>query len=111
MAEADAVVSGIKTRVFQENGMDLPAPNLNVPDAQTDEGRWQEMLDSFYLQRTATISFFPFAQTIAVFGFMAFDLVVLMKHGFTIVHSPDDTLMIVLLALVGAAAAHIFPSE
>lgn len=106
--EADAVVSAIETKIVAETGLPLAAPASDVPDAAPAEGNWAEMFSSFYLPRTIIISIFQFAQTIAVFGFTAFVPILLVKQGFTIVHSLDYTAMIVLLAPVGAACANIF---
>lgn len=106
--EADAVVSAIETKIVAETGLPLAAPASDVPDAAQAKGNWAEMFSSFYLPRTIIISIFQFAQTIAVFGFTAFVPILLVKQGFTIVHSLDYTAMIVLLAPVGAACANIF---
>jgi putative MFS transporter len=106
--EADAVVSAIETKIVAETGLPLAAPASDVPDAAQAKGNWAEMFSSFYLPRTIIISIFQFAQTIAVFGFTAFVPILLVKPGFTIVHSLDYTAMIVLLAPVGAACANIF---
>jgi putative MFS transporter len=108
MAEADAVVAKIEAHVVRETKAPLPAPDNDIPDAQADTGRWQEMFSAVYLPRTLIISIFQFAQTIAVFGFTAFVPVLLMKHGFTIVHSLNYALTIVLLAPVGAACGTYF---
>lgn len=106
--EADAVVSTIEARVAAEIKAPLPQPSTDVPDAVEAKGNWAEMFSPFYLRRTIIISLFQFAQTIAVFGFTAFVPILLVKQGFTIVHSLDYTAMIVLLAPVGAACANVF---
>jgi putative MFS transporter len=108
VAEADAVVASIEKNVATELGAPLPPPDLDVPDALVETGRWQEMFSAFYLPRTLIISIFQFAQTIAVFGFTAFVPVLLIKRGFSVVHSLDYSLMIVLLAPVGAACGAYF---
>lgn len=108
IADADVVVANIERRIEAELGVKLPPPDLSVPDAVVATGRWQEMFGSFYFPRTLIISIFQFAQTIAVFGFTAFVPVLLIKHGFTIVHSLDYTVLIVLLAPVGAACGAFF---
>ena len=107
-AEADAAVTAIENHIVRERGGPLPEPDSDVPDVVQDVGRWQEMFGAFYLPRTLIISIFQFAQTIAVFGFTAFVPVLLMKHGFSIVHSLNYSLMIVLLAPVGAACGAYF---
>jgi putative MFS transporter len=108
VAEADAVVAKIEARVEAEQGRRLAAPDLTVPDAVVETGYWTEMFSAFYLPRTLMISVFQFSQTIAVFGFTAFVPVLLMKQGFTIVHSLYYSMFIVLLAPVGAAFGAYF---
>jgi putative MFS transporter len=107
-AEADAVVTKIEEKVVRERNAPLPPPDFDVPDAVEQAGNWLEMFGAFYLPRTLIISIFQFAQSIAVFGFTAFVPVLLLKHGFSIVHSLNYTLTIVLLAPVGAACGAYF---
>lgn len=107
-AEADAIVSDIEARVIAEHGKALPPPSPEVPDLTANTGRWTEMFSPFYLPRTIVVSIFQFCQTIAVFGFTAFVPVLLVKQGFTIIHSLYYTAMIVLLAPVGGACGSYF---
>jgi len=108
VAEANAIVTHIEQRIETELGVALSPPDLDVPDALIEKGRWQEIFSAFYLPRTLLISVFQFSQTIAVFGFTAFVPVLLIKHGFSIVHSLNYSLAIVLLAPVGAACGAYF---
>lgn len=108
VAEADRVVSEIERAVEAEHGAPLSAPDLSVPDAVIETGRWHEMFSAFYLPRTLVVSLFQFSQTIAVFGFTAFVPVLLIEHGFSIVHSLNYSLAIVLMAPVGAAVGSYF---
>ncbi|MDR3522145.1 MAG: MFS transporter [Acidocella sp.] len=108
VAEADAIVSEIEASIETELGVKLPAPDLSIPDVAVDTGAWREMFSKFYLPRTLMLCVFQFAQPFAVFGFTAFVPVLLMKHGFTIVHSLYYSMMIVLLAPVGAGCAAHF---
>ena len=108
-SEANTVVSDIEAHVIAEHGGEpLPDPSLDAPDATVRVGRWTEMFSRFYLPRTIIISIFQFCQTVAVYGFTAFVPVLLVKEGFTIVHSLNYTAMIVLLAPVGGACASYF---
>lgn len=109
--EADRVVSMIEAGVRAELGRALPEPAADTPEAEAAEGHWGEMFSSFYLPRTIIVSIFQFCQTIAVFGFTAFAPMLLVKKGFTIVHSLDYTAMIVLMAPVGAACASYFAEK
>jgi putative MFS transporter len=108
VAEANAIVTHIEQRIEAELGVVLSPPDLDVPDALIEKGRWQEIFSAFYLPRTLLISVFQFSQTIAVFGFTAFVPVLLIKHGFSIVHSLNYSLAIVMLAPVGAACGAYF---
>ena len=107
-AEADAIVSNIEAHVIAEHGKALPSPSLEVQDLKSATGRWTEMFSRFYLPRTIVISVFQFCQTIAVFGFTAFVPVLLIKQGFTIIHSLYYTALIVLMAPVGGACGSYF---
>ena len=109
--EADRVVSMIEAGVRAELGRELPVPSADTPEAETATGHWTEMFSSFYLPRTIIISIFQFAQTIAVFGFTAFAPILLVKKGFTIIHSLDYTAMIVLIAPIAAALASYFSEK
>ena len=111
LAEADAVVSDIEAHIIAEHGRALPPPNLDVPEPITTKGRWTEMFSPFYVRRTIVVSVFQFCQTIAVFGFTAFVPVLLIKQGFTILHSLYYTAMIVLLAPVGGAFGSYFSEK
>jgi len=106
--EADRVVSDIEHAVEAEHHTHLSAPDLNIPDVAVETSRWREIFSPFYLRRTIVVSVFQFSQTIAVFGFTAFVPVLLIEHGFSIVHSLNYTLVIVLMAPVGAAVASYF---
>jgi MFS transporter, putative metabolite:H+ symporter len=108
IAEAEAVVSKIEVQITAELGRQLPSPSSEGIDKSAGEGRWAEMFSSFYLPRTIIISVFQFCQTIAVFGFTSFVPVLLVKQGFTIIHSLYYTAMIVLLAPVGALCASYY---
>ena len=107
-AEADRLIAEIERAVEVERGETLSAPDLSVPDAIIEHGRWYEMFSAFYLPRTIVVSLFQFAQTVAVFGFTAFVPVLLIRHGFSIVHSLNYSLAIVLMAPVGAAIGAYF---
>jgi putative MFS transporter len=102
LADAERVITEIEARIVTETGAPLPPPEPGIPDAVADEGSWREMFGRFYLGRTILMSIFQFCQPIAVFGFTAFVPILLVKQGFTIVHSLNYTLIIVLLTPVGA---------
>jgi putative MFS transporter len=107
-AKADAVVGDLERRTEAERGGALPPLEPGIPDPLPEAGAWREMFSAFYLPRTVIISIFQFCQTIAVFGFTAFIPILLVKQGFTIVHSLTYSFMIVLLTPVGAAIGTLF---
>ncbi|MGF6767768.1 putative MFS transporter [Paraburkholderia sp. GAS199] len=109
-AEADVIVAQIEQAVEEEHGKRLPPvdPAERGKVILAEHGRWQEMFDRFYLRRTLLMSVFQFSQTIAVFGFTSFVPLLLIKHGFSVVRSLDYTLLIVLMAPVGAAVGSFF---
>lgn len=108
LTEADAVVSMMEQRIGAELGRALPPPQVDVPDTAAKAGHWREMFSKFYLPRTLTLSIFQFAQSIAVFGFTAFIPVLLEQRGFTFIHSLNYSMVIALLAPVGAACGTYF---
>lgn len=110
VTEADDQLSKIESHITAELGrpLPLPPPSAEITEATKNVGRWSEMFSSFYLPRTIVVSLFQFSQTIAVFGFTSFVPILLVKQGFTVIHSLYYTVMIVLLAPVGAACASYF---
>jgi MFS transporter, putative metabolite:H+ symporter len=108
LAEADAAILEIEHRIVSELKQPLPPPSTEAVEVEGNKGRWTEMFSPFYLPRTIIISIFQFSQTIAVFGFTSFVPVLLVKQGFTIIHSLYYTAIIVLMAPVGAACASYF---
>ncbi len=107
-AEADRVVAAMEAKIEAEIGHALPPPADDVPEAESREGSWFEIFSPFYLPRTIVISIFQFCQTIAVFGFTAFVPLLLIKQGFTIIHSLEYSAIIVLMAPVGAICGTVF---
>jgi putative MFS transporter len=102
-AEADSVISEIERRIVTEQGQMLREPDTAAPMQESRGGAWHEMFGAFYLRRTVAISMFQFCQTIVVYGFTAFIPVLLVRQGFTVVHSLAYTFAIVLLTPVGGA--------
>jgi putative MFS transporter len=99
--EADAILSEIERRIVAERGAVLREPDAAPPVPEIRGGSWREMFGGFYLQRTVAISLFQFCQTIVVYGFTAFIPVLLVRQGFSVVHSLAYSFLIVLLTPVG----------
>ncbi|MDE2516283.1 MAG: MFS transporter [Rhodospirillales bacterium] len=109
-AEAEATLAAIEAAVAAEKGP-LPAPDPNHADLPAERGRWAEMFSPAYRSRTIMISLFQFCQTIAVFGFLNWVPIILVKEGFTIVHSLFYTVLMLLLTPVGAGLGLIFAEK
>ena len=107
VVEAERVLADIEHRVAAQTGpLPDPAPEPPLP---ADSGRgWREIFGRRYGPRTALLSVFQFAQTIAVYGFANWAPLLLVKHGFTVVHSLGYSFMIALLTPVGGLAAMLF---
>lgn len=100
-SEADAILSDIERCIEMERGTRLPEPEYVQYEEAPKTASWRELFGSFYLGRTITISIFQFCQTIVVYGFTAFIPVLLVRQGFTMVHSLSYSFVIVLLTPVG----------
>ena len=108
LAEADEVVRQLEKRVAAETGQPLPEPARESapPEAEpAGTGGWREVFGRRYGARTALLSVFQFAQTIAVYGFANWAPILLVHRGFSIVHSLTYSFMIALLTPVGALVA------
>lgn len=100
-AEADQILSKIERHVELERRAPLPVPEPFDHEAEPRRGSWLEMFGPLYLSRTVVLSVFQFCQTIIIYGFTAFIPVLLVKQGFSIVHSLVYSFLIVLLTPVG----------
>ena len=84
-AEAEAVMAQIEEQVQAEKGT-LP-PVENTVEAQVDHKGYGVLFSSKYLGRTITLLILWIAQTLGFYGFMAWVPTLLVKHGFSLVHS------------------------
>jgi MFS transporter, putative metabolite:H+ symporter len=96
---AERVITDIERAVRTELGHDLPPPEPTTFTLQ--HGNWREMFGPQYRSRTLMLSLFQFCQTIAIFGFINWVPIMLVRQGFTAVHSLGYTVMILLLTPVG----------
>lgn len=100
-AEAEQAMAAFEAAVRRDTGRELAAPAA-VPDLEVIErGSWAEMFRPPYLSRTVMLSLFQFCQTIAAFGFLIWVPIILVREGFTVVHSLGYTVAITLLVPVG----------
>lgn len=84
-AEAEQTLSAIETRIADESGKALPAPDVSAADLTARKGSWREMFAGQYRRRTIMMSVFQFTQTISVFGFTSWVPIFLSDQGITIV--------------------------
>lgn len=110
--EADEALRSMEERVVAETGRALPEPEPATeptpgPQAASglQRGSWREVFGRHYGRRTALLSVFQFAQTIAVYGFANWAPILLVHRGFDVVHSLGYSFMIALLNPVGALVA------
>jgi putative MFS transporter len=107
-AEAEQTIAMFEHRVRNELGRELPPLDPHHVEPSVVPGRWAEMFSRAYLSRTVMLSLFQFCQTIAVFGFLNWVPIILVKEGFTIVHSLGFTTLILLLTPVGGSLGLFF---
>lgn len=106
--EAAHTMDLLEAAVVQETGRPLPTPVAAPAVAVSARGSWLEMFRPPYLSRTIMLSVFQFCQTIAAFGFLIWVPLILVKEGFTVVHSLGYTVAITLLVPVGGLLGHVF---
>jgi putative MFS transporter len=107
-AEAERTIAMFEDHVRAELGRELPSLDPQHVEPSNDRGRWAEMFGRQYLSRTVMLSLFQFCQTIAVFGFLNWVPIILVKEGFNIVHSLFFTGLMLLLTPVGGVVGMVF---
>ncbi len=109
LGAAEREMTALEAAVTAEIGRALPAPAPAAPGAAPEQhGEWREMFRPPFLSRTVMLSLFQFCQTIAIFGFLNWVPIILVREGFTIVHSLAYTVIIMLLVPVGGLLGLIF---
>ncbi len=107
-AEAEHAMSALEAEVTRETGRGLPPPLPPSDIEVAPRGTWHEMFRPPYLARTIMLSLFQFCQTIAAFGFLIWVPIILVREGFTVVHSLGYTVAITLLVPVGGLLGLLF---
>jgi putative MFS transporter len=108
LEEAERTITMFEDRIRAELGRDLPPVDPNHVEPAARPGRWAEMFEKAYLSRTVMLSLFQFCQTIAVFGFVNWVPIILVREGFTIVHSLFFTGLMLLCTPIGGAIGLFF---
>ncbi|HVY18250.1 MAG TPA: MFS transporter [Rhodopila sp.] len=109
--EAERTIAMFEDRVRTELGRELPPVDPNHVEPARQRGRWSEMFGREYLSRTVMLSVFQFCQTIAVFGFLNWVPIILVKEGFTIVHSLFFTTVMLLCTPIGGLLGLFFAEK
>ena len=99
LAEAEAVMRDIETRVEAEHGRPLPEPA--APEPVVPHGRFVEMWVPPYRKRTLMMTGFNIFQTVGFYGFANWVPTLLIKQGITVPTSLLYTTLIALSAPVG----------
>jgi len=108
LEEAERTIRMFEDCARAELGRELPPIDPNHIEPSTQRGRWVEMFQRPYLSRTVMLSIFQFCQTIALFGFVNWVPIILVKEGFPIVHSLFFTSLILLCTPIGGAIGLFF---
>lgn len=113
LEEADAVLTRVEDRVRDRVGTLVdPVPAMAAASsvraagpADGSTGGWREVFGRRYGPRTAMLSVFQFAQTIAVYGFSNWAPILLAARGFDIVHTLGYSFLIAIATPFGAVLA------
>lgn len=99
LAEAEAIIVMLETRVAQESGRPLPPPAAIEPVVQG--GHFIEMFRPPYRGRTIMMVVFNIFQTIGYYGFTNWVPTLLIEHGIEVTKSMGYTAVIALAAPLG----------
>ena len=105
VAEAEDVVSEIERRVVAQTGRALPEPTAVDVAPTAEKGSWREVFGRRYGGRTLMLSVFQFAQTIGVYGFSNWVVILLATRGYTVVTTLGYSFVIALFTPVGGLLA------
>ncbi|POB09309.1 MFS transporter [Sulfobacillus sp. hq2] len=100
VADADKAMSCIEQSVREELNAPLPAPLPALPEVASDNP-FREIWQPAYRGRTIMMMIFQFFQTIGFYGFAAWVPTLLLKEGFTLLHSLFYTFLIAVINPVG----------
>ena len=95
VAEAEAIVTAIESKVVAEKGKSLPAPGVAKPE-EGGKGSFFEIFQPRYIERTLMLSIFNMAQVIGFYGFAAWVPTLLIARGITITHSLEYSFIIAI---------------
>ena len=105
LAEADAIVAAMETRVAAEHGQSLPPPLPGVEPRTVEQGRFVQLWRPPYRSRTIMLSVFNFFQTIGYYGFASWVPTLLIARGIEITHSLFYSFLIAIANPLGPLLA------
>ncbi len=82
--EADAILRRIEAKVQAETGQPLPEPRTVSGEAQAVKGRWVEIWQGVYRNRTIMLIIFNILQTVGYYGFASWAPTYLIAKGIDI---------------------------
>ena len=108
VAEADAILQRIETRVKAETGRALPQPQVVQGEAAEAPGRWSEIWSAAYRRRTVMLIAFNILQTVGYYGFASWAPTYLIAKGYDIPKSLLYTFIIAIAYPVSALIGTTF---
>lgn len=105
LAEADAVMTALETRVRREHGTELPP--IGPADAVVARGRFVEIFSPAYRGRTLMLVIFQIFQTVGFYGFANWVPTLLIQQGIVVTTSLRYTFIIAIAAPFGPALASL----
>ena len=109
VAEADAIVAALESRVTAEHGKPLPPPG--AIEVLTPRGTLLEAFRGAYLSRTIMLIIFNVFQTVGFYGFANWVPTLLIKQGITTTSSLLYTFVIACAAPFGPLLAAAFADK
>ncbi|TCK84142.1 putative MFS transporter [Paraburkholderia sp. BL9I2N2] len=99
LADADAILKGLESKVEREYGRALPPPA--EPGPVSLRASFRDMWAKPFGKRTVMLILFHVSQTIGYYGFASWVPTLLMKQGITVTHSLMYSSIIALAAPIG----------
>jgi putative MFS transporter len=100
LAEAEAVIAKIESRVTAQAGGPLPAPGVPLED-ESGQGSFAEIWQPPYDRRAIILSVFNFFQTFGYYGFAAWVPTLLIAKGIKITTSLEYSFIIAIANPIG----------
>ena len=96
VAEADALVSDLESKIERDTGAPLPAPQTVAGEPESVTGSWFEIWHGPYLRRTVILVIFNLFQTVGYYGFANWVPQFLISQGIEVTRSLEYTFIIAI---------------